>query len=82
MAQGDQEKALGLPVSPLMDREQAGGMTRSQVSAELAAPAATQFRATVQKSKHCAVLVKNRDSNSHDGQVCKPMHCCCACRAA
>lgn len=29
--QGDQEKAKGLLVSPLMDREQAGGMVRSQV---------------------------------------------------
>lgn len=29
--QGDKEKASGLTVSPLMDREHAGGMTRSQV---------------------------------------------------
>lgn len=31
--QGDQEKAIGLPVSPLMDRDTKGGMTRSQASA-------------------------------------------------
>lgn len=30
--QGDQEKALHMPVSPLMDRTQTGGMTRSQVA--------------------------------------------------
>jgi len=30
--QGDQEKALGLPVSPLMDRNLRGGMTKSQVT--------------------------------------------------
>lgn len=30
--QGDKEKALGMPVSPLMDRATQGGMTRSQVS--------------------------------------------------
>ena len=29
--QGDQEKACGLTVSPLMDRNQKGGMTKSQV---------------------------------------------------
>ena len=29
--QGDKEKACGLPVSPLMDRSQQGGMTRSQL---------------------------------------------------
>ena len=29
--QGDKERAYGLPVSPLMDRTQTGGMTRSQV---------------------------------------------------
>ena len=29
--QGDKEKALGLSVSPLMDRAQKGGITRSQV---------------------------------------------------
>ena len=29
--QGDKEKELGMPVSPLMDRTKAGGMTRSQV---------------------------------------------------
>ncbi|DBB07279.1 TPA: hypothetical protein ACH3X3_008783 [Trebouxia sp. C0006] len=29
--QGDKEKACGLTVSPLMDREHAGGMTRSQL---------------------------------------------------
>ena len=29
--QGDKERALGLPVSPLMDRDQAGALTRSQV---------------------------------------------------
>ncbi len=29
--QGDQEKAKGLLVSPLMDREQTDGMIRSQV---------------------------------------------------
>ena len=29
--QGDRERALKLPVSPLMDRTQQGGMTRSQV---------------------------------------------------
>ncbi len=28
---GDKERAVGLPVSPLMDRNQTGGMTRSQV---------------------------------------------------
>ena len=31
MVQGDKEKAVGLPVSPLMDRSMKGGMTRSQV---------------------------------------------------
>ena len=30
--QGDKEKALGLSVSPLMDRAHKGGITRSQVS--------------------------------------------------
>ena len=30
--QGDQERAAGLAVSPLMDRSMKGGMTRSQVS--------------------------------------------------
>ena len=30
--QGDQERDVGLPVSPLMDRSHKGGMTRSQVS--------------------------------------------------
>ena len=30
--QGDQERDVGLPVSPLMDRSQSGGMTRSQVT--------------------------------------------------
>ncbi|DBA94754.1 TPA: hypothetical protein ACH3X1_002302 [Trebouxia sp. C0004] len=29
--QGDKERAVGLPVSPLMDRNQTGGMTRSQL---------------------------------------------------
>lgn len=29
--QGDREQALGLPISPLMDREQQGSMTRSQM---------------------------------------------------
>ena len=29
--QGDKEKAVGLPVSPLMDRALQGGMTRSQL---------------------------------------------------
>ena len=29
--QGDRERGCGLPVSPLMDRTQQGGMTRSQV---------------------------------------------------
>ena len=29
--QGDQEKDCGLTVSPLMDRNQEGGMTKSQV---------------------------------------------------
>ena len=29
--QGDKERALGLPISPLMDRDQPGAMTRSQV---------------------------------------------------
>lgn len=29
--QGDQERDVGLPVSPLMDRSTKGGMTRSQV---------------------------------------------------
>ncbi|KAL3135613.1 3',5'-cyclic-nucleotide phosphodiesterase pde1 [Trebouxia sp. C0009 RCD-2024] len=28
--QGDKERELGLPISPLMDRDQKGGMTRSQ----------------------------------------------------
>ena len=32
VVQGDQEKALHMPVSPLMDRTQTGGMTRSQVA--------------------------------------------------
>ena len=31
VSQGDKEKALGLSVSPLMDRAQRGGITRSQV---------------------------------------------------
>ena len=31
MVQGDKEKAIGLPVSPLMDRSLRGGMTRSQM---------------------------------------------------
>lgn len=31
MSQGDKEKVLGLSVSPLMDRAQRGGITRSQV---------------------------------------------------
>lgn len=31
MVQGDMEKAVGLPVSALMDRSMKGGMTRSQV---------------------------------------------------
>lgn len=30
--QGDQEKTLGLPISPLMDRNLRGGMTKSQVT--------------------------------------------------
>ena len=30
-AQGDRERSLGLPVSPLMDRTLQGGMTRSQL---------------------------------------------------
>ena len=30
-SQGDKEKGLGLPVSPLMDRSLQGGMTRSQL---------------------------------------------------
>ena len=30
--QGDQERGLGLPVSPLMDRNLRGGMTKSQVT--------------------------------------------------
>jgi hypothetical protein len=29
--QGDREKEIGLPVSPLMDRSNKGGITRSQV---------------------------------------------------
>lgn len=29
--QGDREKAIGLTVSPLMDRRHKGGITRSQV---------------------------------------------------
>lgn len=29
--QGDKEHEFGLPVSPLMDRSQSGGMTRSQL---------------------------------------------------
>lgn len=33
--QGDKEKALGLSVSPLMDRAQRGGITRSQVPCSL-----------------------------------------------
>ena len=31
LLQGDKERQLGLPVSPLMDRALKGGMTRSQV---------------------------------------------------
>ena len=31
VVQGDRERGCGLPVSPLMDRTQQGGMTRSQV---------------------------------------------------
>ena len=30
-AQGDKERACGMPVSPLMDRSTQGGMTRSQL---------------------------------------------------
>ena len=30
--QGDKERALGMSISPLMDRNQRGGITRSQVS--------------------------------------------------
>lgn len=33
VVQGDRERGCGLPVSPLMDRTQQGGMTRSQVCA-------------------------------------------------
>ncbi|DBA66901.1 TPA: hypothetical protein ACH3X2_002024 [Trebouxia sp. C0005] len=41
--QGDRERALGLPISPLMNRDQAGGMTRSQVLSALpGAPASTK----------------------------------------
>ena len=36
--QGDKEQALHLPVSPLMDRSQQGGMTRSQVTLSLLCP--------------------------------------------
>ena len=31
MVQGDKERELGMPISPLMDRAHQGGMTRSQV---------------------------------------------------
>lgn len=37
--QGDKEREVGLPVSPLMDRCQSGGMTRSQVSHALSSDA-------------------------------------------
>jgi hypothetical protein len=41
--QGDRERALGLPISPLMDRDQAGGMTQSQVLSALPeAPASSK----------------------------------------
>ena len=33
--QGDKEKALGMSVSPLMDRKNKGGITRSQVHLQL-----------------------------------------------
>ena len=33
MVQGDKERELGMPISPLMNREHKGAMTRSQVKA-------------------------------------------------
>jgi len=54
--QGDREQALGLPISPLMDRDQAGAMTRSQVLSALpAAPASSK----AQHPCHASFLNRN-----------------------
>ena len=50
--QGDLERACGLPLSPLMDRQTQGGMTRSQVRGSSSLPFSLCQLAAVSPSLH------------------------------